>query len=130
MRSYKKLPEDVKPGSQILCADGSIVLEVTSTHPKAGTVRAKCQNNAMLGCAPRGSVLQEAQKDIYPALCADQASMRACMLGIPSDNAQWTCHLHAARAAKEPRQVLAGMMRVANANAGVFSCCVAGSART
>ena len=48
--SYKKLPEDVKPGSQILCADGSIVLEVISTNPKAGTVRAKCLNNATLGC--------------------------------------------------------------------------------
>lgn len=47
--SYKKLPVDVKPGSQILCADGSIVLEVLSTDPKAGTVRCKCTNNASLG---------------------------------------------------------------------------------
>ena len=50
--SYKKLPEDMKPGSQILCADGSIVMEVISTDPKAGTVRVKCLNNATLGCAP------------------------------------------------------------------------------
>lgn len=47
--SYKKLPSDVHKGSQILCADGSIVLEVISTDPKAGTVRAKCLNNATLG---------------------------------------------------------------------------------
>ena len=47
--SYKKLAQDVHPGSQILCADGSIVLEVISTDPKAGTVRARCMNNATLG---------------------------------------------------------------------------------
>ncbi|GLC37228.1 hypothetical protein PLESTB_000993700 [Pleodorina starrii] len=47
--SYKKLAQDVKPGSQILCADGSIVLEVISTDPAAGTVRARCMNTAMLG---------------------------------------------------------------------------------
>ncbi|GFR44064.1 hypothetical protein Agub_g5224, partial [Astrephomene gubernaculifera] len=47
--SYKKLAQDVKPGSQILCADGSIVLEVISTDPANGTVRARCMNTAMLG---------------------------------------------------------------------------------
>jgi len=47
--SYKKLAHDVKPGSSILCADGSIVLEVISTDPAAGTVRARCKNTAMLG---------------------------------------------------------------------------------
>lgn len=47
--SYKKLAQDVKPGSSILCADGSIVLEVISTDPAAGTVRARCKNTAMLG---------------------------------------------------------------------------------
>ena len=52
MCSYKKLPVDMKPGSQILCADGSIVMEVISTDPKAGTVRVKCLNNATLGCVP------------------------------------------------------------------------------
>jgi Pyruvate kinase, barrel domain len=50
--SYKKLAEDVKVGSQILCADGSIVLEVLETDPKAGTVRCMCRNNASLGCGP------------------------------------------------------------------------------
>ncbi len=50
LRSYKKLPEHVKVGSQILCADGSFVLEVLETDPKAGTVRAKAMNNASLGC--------------------------------------------------------------------------------
>lgn len=34
---------------QILCADGSIVLEVISSDPKAGTVHARCLNNATLG---------------------------------------------------------------------------------
>lgn len=47
--SYKKLAQDVKPGSQILCADGSIVLEVTSCDVAAGTVRARCLNTAVLG---------------------------------------------------------------------------------
>ena len=40
--SYKKLPQDVAPGSQILIADGSIVLEVLSCDVKGGTVRARC----------------------------------------------------------------------------------------
>lgn len=48
-RSYKKLAEDVKPGSQILCADGSIVLEVLETDPAKGIVTCRCQNNAKLG---------------------------------------------------------------------------------
>lgn len=47
--SYKKLPVDMEKGMQILCADGSIVLEVVSADPKAGTVRARCMNNATLG---------------------------------------------------------------------------------
>jgi hypothetical protein len=47
--SYPKLAQDVKPGSSILCADGSIVLEVISCNPKEGTVRARCKNTAMLG---------------------------------------------------------------------------------
>jgi pyruvate kinase len=47
--SYPKLAHDVKPGSTILCADGSIVLEVVSTNPGAGTVQARCKNTAMLG---------------------------------------------------------------------------------
>ena len=51
----------MKPGSQILCADGSIVLEVLSTNPKAGTVRAKCLNNATLGCADPQSAQHLAQ---------------------------------------------------------------------
>ena len=54
--SYKKLAQDVAPGSQILCADGSIVLEVVSTDVEAGTVQARCLNNATLGevgsCVP------------------------------------------------------------------------------
>ena len=47
--SYKKLAEDVKPGMQVLCADGSIVLEVLETDAKAGIVTCRCQNNAKLG---------------------------------------------------------------------------------
>ena len=47
--SYKKLAEDVKPGSEILCADGSIVLKVVATDPAAGTVRCRCMNTAVLG---------------------------------------------------------------------------------
>ncbi|KAK9825979.1 hypothetical protein WJX74_002803 [Apatococcus lobatus] len=47
--SYKKLPVDMKPGMQILCADGSIVMETISSDTSAGTVRARCMNNATLG---------------------------------------------------------------------------------
>jgi pyruvate kinase len=47
--SYQRLARDVKAGSQILCADGSIVLEVLSTNPEAGTVQARCMNTAVLG---------------------------------------------------------------------------------
>ena len=36
---------------QVLCADGSIVLEVLETDAKAGIVTCRCQNNAKLGCA-------------------------------------------------------------------------------
>lgn len=43
------LSQDVKKGSTILCADGSISLEVLDTDPKAGTVRVKCLNTATLG---------------------------------------------------------------------------------
>ncbi|CAD7700103.1 unnamed protein product [Ostreobium quekettii] len=47
--SYKHLPRDVKPGSEILCADGSVVLEVLSCDEKGGTVQARCKNSAVLG---------------------------------------------------------------------------------
>ncbi|KAJ6309406.1 hypothetical protein OIU77_015206 [Salix suchowensis] len=33
--SYKKLPADVKPGSTILCADGTLTLTVLSCDPQA-----------------------------------------------------------------------------------------------
>ena len=41
--------QDVKQGSTILVADGSISLEVLSTDPEKGTVRVKCLNSAVLG---------------------------------------------------------------------------------
>lgn len=47
--SYEKLPQDVKKGSIILVADGSISLEVQSTDVAAGTVSVKCLNTATLG---------------------------------------------------------------------------------
>ncbi|KAL6784720.1 PYK1 [Auxenochlorella protothecoides x Auxenochlorella symbiontica] len=47
--SYAKLAQDVRPGLVILVADGSISLEVLSTDPAAGTVRARCLNSAKLG---------------------------------------------------------------------------------
>ncbi|GER24916.1 pyruvate kinase [Striga asiatica] len=47
--SYKKLPVDLKPGNTILCADGTITLNVLSCDPAGGTVRCRCQNTAMLG---------------------------------------------------------------------------------
>ncbi|EXB96338.1 Pyruvate kinase, cytosolic isozyme [Morus notabilis] len=47
--SYQKLAVDLKPGNTILCADGTITLTVLSCDPKAGTVRCRCENTAMLG---------------------------------------------------------------------------------
>ncbi len=47
--SYKKLPEDVHPGTAILCSDGTITLTVLETDEKNGTVRCRCENTAMLG---------------------------------------------------------------------------------
>ncbi|GBG66873.1 hypothetical protein CBR_g72629 [Chara braunii] len=47
--SYKRLPVDVKPGNTILCADGTITLTVLECSPTQGTVRCRCENNAMLG---------------------------------------------------------------------------------
>ena len=70
----------MKPGSQILCADGSIVLEVLSTNPKAGTVRAKCLNNATLGCgaaacplsAPSPNLVAWEDDPVHPMLPLDK----------------------------------------------------------
>ncbi|KAL5719358.1 pyruvate kinase [Ranunculus cassubicifolius] len=47
--SYRKLAEDVKPGSVILCADGSISLTVLSCDKEKGLVRCRCENSATLG---------------------------------------------------------------------------------
>lgn len=47
--SYPNLANDVRAGSQILVADGSISLEVLSTDPASGTVQCRCLNTAMLG---------------------------------------------------------------------------------
>ncbi|XP_030547649.1 pyruvate kinase, cytosolic isozyme [Rhodamnia argentea] len=47
--SYKKLAEDVKPGSVILCADGTITFTVLSCDKEAGLVRCCCENTAVLG---------------------------------------------------------------------------------
>ncbi|KAK8624684.1 hypothetical protein V6N13_089573 [Hibiscus sabdariffa] len=47
--SYKKLAVDLKPGSTILCADGTITLTVLACDPKAGTVRCRCENTAVIG---------------------------------------------------------------------------------
>ena len=48
-RWLKSLARDVKPGSQILIADGSIVLEVLSCDLQASEVRCRCKNTATLG---------------------------------------------------------------------------------
>lgn len=47
--SYKKLAEDVKPGSVILCADGTISFSVLSCDKQKGLVRCRCENTAVLG---------------------------------------------------------------------------------
>ncbi|KAG7035785.1 hypothetical protein SDJN02_02583 [Cucurbita argyrosperma subsp. argyrosperma] len=47
--SYKKLAEDVKPGSVILCSDGTISFSVLSCDKESGLVRCRCENSAVLG---------------------------------------------------------------------------------
>lgn len=47
--SYHKLAIDLKPGSTILCADGTITLTVLSCDCEQGLVRCRCENSAMLG---------------------------------------------------------------------------------
>jgi pyruvate kinase len=47
--SYQKLAQDVFPGNQILIADGSLVLVVTSCDKAHGTVQARCTNTATIG---------------------------------------------------------------------------------
>ena len=47
--SYKKLAEDLNPGSVILCSDGTITLTVLSCDKVAGLVRCRCENSAALG---------------------------------------------------------------------------------
>lgn len=47
--SYKKLAEDVKPQSDILCADGTITLKVLACDKEHGLVRCRCENTATLG---------------------------------------------------------------------------------
>ncbi|CAI5505340.1 unnamed protein product [Closterium sp. Naga37s-1] len=47
--SYKSLAKDVRPGGQILCADGSISLTVLACDVAKGMVRCRCENTAVLG---------------------------------------------------------------------------------
>ncbi|RRT75851.1 hypothetical protein B296_00022841 [Ensete ventricosum] len=47
--SYKKLAEDLKPDSVILCADGTITLTVLSCNKESGLARCRCENSALLG---------------------------------------------------------------------------------
>ena len=49
--SYAKIAEDLKPGSQILCADGSLVLSVVECYPEKKLVKCKAVNTAAIGCA-------------------------------------------------------------------------------
>ncbi|KAL0929072.1 hypothetical protein M5K25_001012 [Dendrobium thyrsiflorum] len=47
--SYKKIAEDVEPGSIILCSDGTISLKVISCDKEHGLVHCRCENAAVLG---------------------------------------------------------------------------------
>ncbi|XP_076882918.1 pyruvate kinase, cytosolic isozyme-like [Bidens hawaiensis] len=47
--SYKKLAQDVKPGSQILCSDGTITFTVLSCDTEKGLVHCRCENTWTLG---------------------------------------------------------------------------------
>lgn len=48
--SYAKIADDLKPGSQILCADGSLVLRVEECKPAEKCVRCIAVNTATIGC--------------------------------------------------------------------------------
>ncbi|GMI84615.1 hypothetical protein like AT5G56350 [Hibiscus trionum] len=47
--SYKKLAQDLKPGSVILCSDGTITFTVLDCDKESGSVRCRCENSAVLG---------------------------------------------------------------------------------
>merc|ERR1719331_665822 len=47
--TYQALPTSVKPGNQILMADGSVVLEVKQCNPNEGSVDCIVLNNAKIG---------------------------------------------------------------------------------
>lgn len=47
--SYKKMAEDLNPGSVILCADGTISFSVLACDKKLGLVKCRCENSAVLG---------------------------------------------------------------------------------
>jgi len=47
--SYPQLPQSVKPGQQILVADGSLVLTVLTCDESAGEVSCRIENNASIG---------------------------------------------------------------------------------
>ena len=47
--SYSSLASTVKPGQQILVADGSLVLTVLTTDASAGEVSCRIENNASIG---------------------------------------------------------------------------------
>ena len=49
--SYPNLANDLKPGSQILCADGSLVLTVIEAVPEKKGCMCRCVNTAAIGCA-------------------------------------------------------------------------------
>lgn len=47
--SYPHLARDVKPGTQVLCADGAIVMECLESDEKGGKIKVKILNTAKLG---------------------------------------------------------------------------------
>lgn len=47
--SYKKLAEDLRPQSHILCSDGTISLSVLECSKELGLDRCRCENTAVLG---------------------------------------------------------------------------------
>ena len=47
--SYPSVARDVRPGNKILMADGTLILEVLSCDPAAGTVECTCLNTATIG---------------------------------------------------------------------------------
>jgi pyruvate kinase len=79
--SYANLAKDVKPGSKILCADGSLVLTVEETFPEKNCVKCRCVNSAAIGYA--SSHASRLHQLAAPQYHCNLQRMRKCLQLLP-----------------------------------------------